>query len=131
MTVTNDEVSTSETNGARSRAEISFGFMDQSEMLALDSVLFERPVETLTWKRAHASRLEVFGSTYGRLLRFEWAFSKQHFTPATIEQLAASFVSELEATIKSSLEYSPDTYLTDFNWEQQDLDLVKSVISQI
>jgi hypothetical protein len=125
--VTGDEITIAESS--ERWADVSFGFMDQSDIFAFESVLFERPVETLKWKRAHASLLEVFGSMSGRRLRFEWAFSKQHFLAATIERLAESFVAELQALIKSSLEYSTDTYLTDFNWEQQDLDRVRSVIS--
>jgi hypothetical protein len=113
------------------RAEVSFGVMDQSDFFAFDSVLFERPQETFSWQRAHASLLEVFGSISGRQLRFEWAFSKQHFADAAIETLAARFVEELEALLKASLEHSPDTFLTDFNWEQQDLDQVRSVISNL
>jgi amino acid adenylation domain-containing protein len=130
MTVTNDELSISELTGEQ-RAEVSFGFMDQSDFFAFDSVLFERPQETFSWQRAHASLLEVFGSISGRQLRFEWAFSKQHFADAAIETLAARFVEELEALLKASLEHSPDTFLTDFNWEQQDLDQVRSVISNL
>jgi iturin family lipopeptide synthetase A len=128
VTVTADEILVSESNSG-CVADVSFGFMDQSDIFAFESVLFERPVETLRWKRAHASLLEVFGSMSGRQLRFEWAFSRQHFLPATVEHLAASFVEELQSLIKSSLEYSTDTYLTDFNWEQQELDRVKSLIS--
>ena len=70
--------------------------------------------------------LEIFGSVSGRQFRFEWGFSKQHFFRATIEQLATSFADELTALIKSALlaesEYAEESYLTDFNWGQKELD---------
>jgi iturin family lipopeptide synthetase A len=117
------------------RAEVSFGFMDQSDIFAIESCLFERPLDTVRWTRAHGTALlEVFGSMSGRQLRFEWAFSKQHFLRPTVERLAAAFVEELQTLIKSSLsaegEYSEDAYLNDFNWEQQELDQVRSVIGR-
>ena len=116
------------------RAQLTFGFMDQSDIVAFESSLFARLVETLRWKRAHTSMLEVFGSISGRQLRFEWAFSKQHFVRATIEQLAASFGEALEGLIRSALstegEYAEESYLNDFNWEQQDLDRVKAVVGR-
>src|SRR6185369_8183944 len=112
----------------------TFGFMDQSDIVAFESSLFARPIETLKWKRAHASMLEVFGTITGRQLRFEWAFSKQHFYRATIEELSASFAEKLEVLIRSALsidgEYAEETYLTDFNWEQQDLDRVKAAVGR-
>jgi natural product biosynthesis luciferase-like monooxygenase protein/amino acid adenylation domain-containing protein len=130
MTVTNDEVIFSELHSER-RADVTFGFMDQSDFFAFDSVLFERPLETFSRQRAHASWLEVFGSILGRQIRFEWAFSKQHFAHAAVAQLAARFADDLEIVLKAALEHSPDAYLTDFNWEQQDLDQVRSVISKL
>jgi hypothetical protein len=75
--------------------------------------------------------LEVFGSVSGRQFRFEWGFSTQHFFRATIEQLATNFSDELKALIKSALaenEYAEESYLTDFNWEQKQLDRVKAVV---
>jgi hypothetical protein len=116
------------------RGELTFGFMDQSDIVAFESCLFARPIETLKWKRAHASMLEVFGSVTGRQLRFEWAFSKQHFYRVTIEELSASFAEKLEVLIRTALsidgEYAEETYLTDFNWEQQDLDRVKAAVGR-
>ncbi|HET6976585.1 MAG TPA: MupA/Atu3671 family FMN-dependent luciferase-like monooxygenase [Pyrinomonadaceae bacterium] len=114
--------------------QISFGFMDQSDIVAFDSCLFASLVETSKWKRAHVVMLEIFGSITRRNLRFEFAFSKQHFFRATIEQLSTSFATELEALIKAALatdgEYAEESYLTDFNWEQQDLDRVKAVVGR-
>jgi natural product biosynthesis luciferase-like monooxygenase protein/amino acid adenylation domain-containing protein len=119
---------------AGTRAQITFGFMNQSDIVAYESCLFDRPSETLSWKRAHSSMLEIFGSISGRQFRFEWGFSKQHFYRATIEQLATSFADELEALIKSALlaegEYTEESYLTDFNWGQKELDRVKAVVGR-
>jgi amino acid adenylation domain-containing protein len=119
---------------ADTHSPITFGFMDQSDIFAIESCLFEKPLDTLKWKRAHAGPLEVFGSIAGRQLQFEWAYSKQHFLPATIEQLAAEFVAELGNLIKASLnaggEYAADSYLDDFNWEQRELDKVRSVVNK-
>ena len=119
---------------AGTRAQITYGFMDQSEIVAFESCLFDRMSETLSWKRAHSSMLEVFGSVSGRQFRFEWAFSKQHFFRATIEELATSFAEELEALIKSALmgesEYEEESYLNDFNWGQKELDRVKAVVGR-
>ena len=116
------------------QAQIAFGFMDQSDMVAFESPLFARPLETLKWKRAHAAMLEVFGSITGREIRFEWAFSKQHFYRDTIEQLTISFSEKLEALIRSALspdgEYAEESYLTDFNFDQQELDRVKAVVGR-
>jgi hypothetical protein len=119
---------------AGTTSPIAFGFMDQSDIFAIESCLFERPLDTLKWKRAHAGHLEIFGSIAGRQLQFEWAYSKQHFLPATIEQLAAEFVAELGILIKASLtaggEYAADSYLDDFNWEQRELDKVRSAVNK-
>jgi hypothetical protein len=122
------------TVGSDPRAPLTFGFMDQSDLVAFESCLFASMAETLKWKRAHASMLEVFGSVTGRLLRFEWAYSKQHFFRATIEELSKSFAGELELLIRSALasdgEYAEESYLSDFNWDQQDLDRVKAVVGR-
>ncbi|HEU4932881.1 MAG TPA: condensation domain-containing protein, partial [Pyrinomonadaceae bacterium] len=116
------------------RAQVAFGFMDQSDIVAFESALFARPLETLRWRRAHASMLEVFGSITGRQIRFEWAFSKQHFYRETIEQLSTIFAEALERLIRSALandgEYAEESYLTDFNFDQQELDRVKAVVGR-
>ncbi|HKU73634.1 MAG TPA: MupA/Atu3671 family FMN-dependent luciferase-like monooxygenase [Pyrinomonadaceae bacterium] len=115
------------------RAQLTFGFMGQSDLVVFESCLFARPLETLKWKRAHTSMLEVFGSITGRQIRFEWAFSKQHFYRVTIEELSTSFAEALEALIKSALtgegEYTEESYLNDFNWGQKDLDRVKALVA--
>lgn len=115
------------------RAQLTFSFMGQSDLVVFESCLFARPVETLKWKRAHTSMLEVFGSITGRQIRFEWAFSKQHFYRVTIEELSTSFAEALQALIRSALtgegEYTEESYLTDFNWGQKDLDRVKALVA--
>ena len=113
---------------------ITFGFMDQSDIVAFESCLFGGLLETLKWKRAHTSMLEIFGSISGGSFALSGAFSKQHFFRATIEQLSTSFAEELEAMIRSALtgegEYDEESYLTDFNWGQKDLDRVKALVGR-
>jgi amino acid adenylation domain-containing protein/natural product biosynthesis luciferase-like monooxygenase protein len=122
------------TFGRADRPQLTFGFIDRNDLVLFESCLFFRPVETSKWKRAHTSMLEVFSSIAGRQIRTEWAFSKQHFFRETIEQLAARFAEALETLIRSALagdaDYAEESYLTDFNFDQQELDRLKAVVSR-
>jgi non-ribosomal peptide synthase protein (TIGR01720 family) len=123
------------------KAEIGFNYLGrfdqtQNEMAmftADEEVDFSHHLHGANGERRHL--LSVNGLIVSRQLHFDWTYSERVHRRATVEALAQTFITSLQALIAHCLHSDTASYTSsdfaDFDWDQSDLDEITRRIGEI
>jgi amino acid adenylation domain-containing protein/non-ribosomal peptide synthase protein (TIGR01720 family) len=123
---------------AQPRAEVSFNYLGQFDQIVRTDGLFGPAPESTGHSRSLRGQrnwlLDVTGSVAGGQLRMSFSYSRQTHQRATIERVAADYLSSLQALIAHCLDPAAGSYMaSDFELaglDQKKLDKVLGRLSR-